>query len=84
VRGRKARKRNRSSRRAARRIRIVTVLLFGPTATGKSALALALADALGRRDRHRGLRAGLSRHGRRHREAGRRDARRAFRTIWST
>ncbi len=51
------------------------VLLMGPTASGKSAVALAIADALSGRDRQRRLGAGVSRHGHRHRQARRGDAR---------
>ena len=42
---------------------------MGPTASGKSALAIDARRAARRRDRHRRLGAGLSRHGHRHRQA---------------
>ena len=48
---------------------------MGPTASGKSALALRARRALSGRDRQRRLGAGLSRHGHRHGQARRGDAR---------
>ena len=51
---------------------VKAVFLLGPTASGKTALALALAARFPVGDRERRFGAGLSRHGRGHREARRR------------
>ena len=60
------------------------IAVVGPTATGKSDLAVALARAARRRDRQRRLDAALPRHGHRHREADRRPSGAACRTTCST
>ena len=70
---------------AASRTAVTHLALVGPTASGKSALALELAQrARRRRDRVARLDAGLPRHGHRHREADRRPSGPRCRTTSST
>lgn len=52
--------------------KIKTVVITGPTATGKTALAVELARRFDGRDRQHRLPAGLPRHGHRHRQRSRR------------